>query len=37
MNEHIEYGGYKAKVTYSNEDGLLVGRVIDVDALIMFS
>jgi predicted HicB family RNase H-like nuclease len=37
MNEHIEYQGYKAKVTYSREDDVLVGRVIDVDALIMFS
>ncbi len=37
MNEHIEYRGYKAKVCYSHEDEALVGRVIDVDALIMFS
>ncbi|MCV0219785.1 type II toxin-antitoxin system HicB family antitoxin [Stenotrophomonas sp. Ps181] len=37
MNEHIEYQGYKAKISYSQEDDVLVGRVIDVDALIMFS
>lgn len=37
MNEHIEYKGYKAKVTYSKEDDALVGRVMDVDALIMFA
>lgn len=37
MSDNIEYKSYKAKIAYSLEDDLLVGKVIDVDSLIMFS
>lgn len=33
----LNYKGYTAKVTFSPEDGLLVGQVCDVEALILFS
>jgi len=37
MSDNIEYKSYKAKIAYSLEDDLLVGKVIDVDSLILFS
>jgi len=37
MKNELEYKGYKASVGFSAEDELFVGRVNDIDALIMFS
>jgi predicted HicB family RNase H-like nuclease len=33
----LEYSGYRAEIEFSAEDDLLVGKVADVDAVIMFA
>lgn len=36
MNNLIEYLGYRARIEYSADDDLLVGRVIDIDDTVTF-
>lgn len=38
MSDNIlEYNGFRAGVDFSADDDLLVGRILDIDALILFS
>lgn len=37
MSNVLEYDGFKAVVEFSAEDGLLVGEVLDVESVILFS
>ena len=36
MSNLIEYRGYHAKIEYSNEDDVLVGRILGINDTIVF-